>query len=163
MGLNVGDGSDNRNGTQVIHSRPEVLGKSWVLVTVTKECDGQDDELEKTQLELNNEKPSGYSRNQAADLIGVSTDNANAQIESVVFDFPNGLSKVSDAKDKVIYDTKEIPSLELNLKRQRDIGDSGTSSHERNNGRASAPQALAQGKDDNALGNMTLVQAKGTD
>ncbi|XWS56485.1 hypothetical protein CRYUN_Cryun09bG0089400 [Craigia yunnanensis] len=180
VGLNVGDGS----GTQVIHSRNEVLGNSWVPVTATRECDGQDDELdnvvmgkdleigvrkvtalqlenpsekaltniagankdklseispmnddeklEKTQLELNGEKPGGDLRNQAADLIGVITDNTGAQIESSIFDIPNGLPKVSDAKDKVIYDTKEIPSLKLSLKRQRDIEDTGTSSHERN-------------------------------
>ncbi|XWS75085.1 hypothetical protein CRYUN_Cryun01aG0054600 [Craigia yunnanensis] len=169
---------------QVIHSRPEVLGNSWVPVTAMRECDRQDDELdnivmgkdleigvpkipalqlenpsekvntniaggnreklseikpkkddeklEKVQLELNSEKPGGDLRNQAADLIGVITINTDAQIESAVFDIPNGLPKVSDAKDKVIYDTKEIPSLELSLKRLREVGDTGTSAHKRN-------------------------------
>ncbi|XVF75468.1 hypothetical protein PTKIN_Ptkin13bG0190600 [Pterospermum kingtungense] len=184
VGLNVGDRSDNGSGTQVIHSRPQVLGNNWVPVTATRECNGQDDELEnvvmgkdleigvpkitalqlenpsekvltnitsankdklseispmnddgtlkKTQLELNSEKPSDDLRNQAADLIGAITDNTGAQIESAVLDIRNGLPKVYDAKDKAIYDTKEIPSLALSLKRQRDIGGSGTSSHERN-------------------------------
>ncbi|XP_022744574.1 two-component response regulator-like PRR37 isoform X2 [Durio zibethinus] len=229
-----------------------------------------DEKLEKTQLELNSEKPGGDLRNQATGLIGLITDNTDARIESAFFDIPNGLPKVSDAKDKVIYETKEIPSLELSLNRQRYIGDTGTSSLERNvlrhsdlsafsrynsgsianqaptgyigscspldnssvaaktayiknfqsnfnsvppkqqsngssnnndmdsttnnafskpavlsdkqapntsvksfhlssafrsvqNGHASAPQPLAQGKDDPVLGNMTFVQARGTD
>lgn len=28
-----------------MHSRSEVLGNSWVPVTITRECDGRDDEL----------------------------------------------------------------------------------------------------------------------
>ncbi|XVE68999.1 hypothetical protein DITRI_Ditri09bG0114600 [Diplodiscus trichospermus] len=169
---------------QVIHSRPEVLGNSWVPVTATRKGDGLDDELdnvvmgkdleigvpkipalqlenpsekastnraganreklseinpkkddeklEKAELELNSEKPGGDLRNQAADLIDVFTNNTDAQIQSAVFDITNGLAKVSDAKDKVIHDTKEIPSLELSLKRLREVGDTGTSAHKRN-------------------------------
>lgn len=30
---------------QVIHSRPEACGNSWVPMTATKECKGRDDEL----------------------------------------------------------------------------------------------------------------------
>ncbi|XP_021295916.1 two-component response regulator-like PRR37 isoform X2 [Herrania umbratica] len=169
---------------QVVHSRPEVLGDSWVPVTATREYDKQDNELEnvvmgkdleigvpkitalqledpseevltniagankdklsainpkkddekleKAQLELNSEKSGGDLRNQAADLIGVITNNTEPQIESTVFDIPNGLPKVSDTKDKVNYDMKEMPFLELSLKRLRDVGDTGTSAHERN-------------------------------
>ncbi|OMP06312.1 CheY-like superfamily [Corchorus olitorius] len=168
---------------QVIHSRPEVLGNSWVPVTATREHDGQndaldnvmgkdleigvskvttlqledpskkllvnvpgankdklsemnlekdDEKLDKAQLELNNENPGGDLRNQAADLIGVITKNTDPQIESAVFDITNGLPKVSDSNDKVIYNIKEMPSLELSLKRLRDVGDTGTSAHERN-------------------------------
>ncbi|XWS07876.1 hypothetical protein CRYUN_Cryun41cG0030200 [Craigia yunnanensis] len=169
---------------QFTHSRHEVLGNSCVPVTATRECDGQDNELdnivmgkdleigvpkipalqlenpsekvstniaganreklseinpteddeklEKAQLELNSEKPGGDLRNQTADLIGVITNNTDAQLESAVFDIPNGLPKVSNTKDKVIYDTKEIPSLELSLKRLGEVGDTGPSAHERN-------------------------------
>ncbi|EOY18478.1 Pseudo response regulator, putative isoform 5 [Theobroma cacao] len=169
---------------QVIHSRHEVLGDSWVPVTATREYDELDNELEnvvmgkdleigvpkitasqledpsekvmtniagvnkdklsainpkkddekleKAQLELNSEKSGGDLRNQAADLIGVITNNTEPHIESAVFDIPNGLPKVSDAKEKVNYDTKEMPFLELSLKRLRDVGDTGTSAHERN-------------------------------
>ncbi|KAK6234086.1 hypothetical protein QUC31_006492 [Theobroma cacao] len=168
---------------QVIHSRHEVLGDSWVPVTATREYDELDNELEnvmgkdleigvpkitasqledpsekvmtniagvnkyklsainpkkddekleKAQLELNSEKSGGDLRNQAADLIGVITNNTEPHIESAVFDIPDGLPKVSDAKEKVNYDTKERPFLELSLKRLRDVGDTGTSAHERN-------------------------------
>ncbi|WRX11597.1 Signal transduction response regulator [Theobroma cacao] len=98
-----------------------------------------DEKLEKAQLELNSEKSGGDLRNQAADLIGVITNNTEPHIESAVFDIPDGLPKVSDAKEKVNYDTKERPFLELSLKRLRDVGDTGTSAHERNSTSNSIP------------------------
>ncbi|XP_022765293.1 two-component response regulator-like PRR37 isoform X2 [Durio zibethinus] len=168
---------------QVIPSKSEVLGNSWVPITATREFDRQDDELDNAvmgkdlemgvpkitalqlrnpsetvstniagatskenlseinpkkddekleeQLELNSEKPGGDLRNRAADLIGVISNNTDAQIEKAVFDISNCLPKDSDAKDNAVYDTKEIPSLELSLKRLRDVGDTGTSAHER--------------------------------
>ncbi|KAB2034523.1 hypothetical protein ES319_D04G091900v1 [Gossypium barbadense] len=202
VGLNAQDRSDNGSGTQsswtkraievdssqpisardqVLHSRSEVLGNIWVPVTITRECDGRDDELvkgkdleigvpkitalqlenpsekvntnvaggnqeklselnpskddeklEKAQLELTGEKLGVDLVNQAADVIGVISKNTDAQIESAVFDIPDGLPQVSDTKGKVIYKTKEMPSLELSLKRLIDVGDSGTSAPERN-------------------------------
>ncbi|KAL1172982.1 hypothetical protein V6Z11_A05G384300 [Gossypium hirsutum] len=202
VGLNAQERSDNGSGTQsswtkraievdssqpisardqVMHSRSEVLGNSWVPVTITRECDSRDDELvkgkdleigvpkitalqlenpsekvntnaaggnqeklselnpskddeklEKAQLELTGEKPGVDLVNRAADVIGVISKNTDAQIESAVFDVPDGLPKVSDTKGKVIYKTKEMPSLVLSLKRLIDVGDSGTSAHERN-------------------------------
>ncbi|XP_052883077.1 two-component response regulator-like PRR37 isoform X3 [Gossypium arboreum] len=205
VGLNAQDRSDNGSGTQsswtkraievdssqpisardqVMHSRSEVLGNSWVPVTITRECDSRDDELdnavkgkdleigvpkitalqlenpsekvntiaaggnqeklselnpskddeklEKAQLELTGEKPGVDLVNRAADVIGVISKNTDAQIESAVFDIPDSLPKVSDTKGKVIYKTKEMPSLVLSLKRLIDVGDSGTSAHERN-------------------------------
>lgn len=91
-----------------------------------------DEKLEKAQLELTGEKPGVDLVNRAADVIGVISKNTDAQIESAVFDIPDGLSQVSDTKGKVIYKTKEMPSLELSLKRLIDVGDSGTSAPERN-------------------------------
>ncbi|CAK7325570.1 unnamed protein product [Dovyalis caffra] len=81
--------------------------------------------LEKAQLELNSEKHNTELRNQGDDLKGVSP-----QIDSVVLDIPNDL--FSNKKNEVFYETKEMPSLELSLKRLRDIGDAGTSAHDRN-------------------------------
>ncbi|GKV28569.1 hypothetical protein SLEP1_g37597 [Rubroshorea leprosula] len=97
-----------------------------------KNPETDDEKLDKGELKLNSEKASGELSNQAADLIGSIASNAEPQIESAVFDIPSGLSKVSDARDKVIYDAKEIPSLELSLKRLRDVGDTGTHVNERN-------------------------------
>lgn len=91
-----------------------------------------DEKLEKAQLELNGEKLGVDLVNRAADVIGVISKNTDAQIESAVFDIPDGLPKVSDTKGEVIYKTKEMPSLELSLKRLIDVGDSGASGHERN-------------------------------
>ncbi|CAK7325569.1 unnamed protein product [Dovyalis caffra] len=86
-------------------------------------------QIEKGQLELNREKHKAELRNQGNDKNGVIINDTNPQIESVV-DIPNGLS--SCKKNEAIYETKEMPSLELSLKRLRDIGDTGTSYHDRN-------------------------------
>ncbi|KAG2730040.1 hypothetical protein I3760_01G275500 [Carya illinoinensis] len=91
-----------------------------------------DEKLHKGRVELNSEKPNGEMRNQVADLVGLTSNDTDPQIETVVFDIPNGISKVSNLKDKIIFDNKEIPSLELSLKRLRDAGDTGTSAHDRN-------------------------------
>ncbi|XP_024465722.2 two-component response regulator-like PRR37 isoform X2 [Populus trichocarpa] len=86
--------------------------------------------LEKGQLELNSEKHNTELRNQGNDLKGVSTNITNPQIESEVVDISNSLS--SNKKNEVIYETKEMPSLELVLKRLRDTGDAWASANDRN-------------------------------
>ncbi|KAG6758439.1 hypothetical protein POTOM_038787 [Populus tomentosa] len=86
--------------------------------------------LEKGQLELKSEKHSTELRNQGNDLKGVITNITNPRIESEVIDIPNSLS--SNKKNEVIYETKEMPSLELVLKRLRDTGDAWASANDRN-------------------------------
>ncbi|XP_052311006.1 two-component response regulator-like PRR73 isoform X5 [Populus trichocarpa] len=87
--------------------------------------------LEKRQQELNSEKCNTELRNQGNDLKGGGiTNSANPRMDSLVLDVPNGLS--SNRKNEVTYETKEVPSFELSLKRLRDIGDAGASSHDRN-------------------------------
>lgn len=93
----------------------------------------KDDEKQETRvLELSSEKDSGNLSNQAVDLIGAIANNADPLVGSPVFEIPSGLSKVSEIKNKDVYGTEEIPSLELSLKRVRDVGDSGTVDHGRN-------------------------------
>jgi len=86
--------------------------------------------LEKGQLELNSEKHNTELRNQGNDLKGVITNITNPRIESEVVDISNSLS--SNKKNEVIYETKEMPSLELVLKRLRDTGDAWASANDRN-------------------------------
>uniref|UniRef100_A0A6N2LR94 Uncharacterized protein n=1 Tax=Salix viminalis TaxID=40686 RepID=A0A6N2LR94_SALVM len=86
--------------------------------------------LEKRQQDLNIEEHDTELRNQGNDLKGSITNSTNPQMESLVLDVPNGLS--SNQKNEVIYETKEVPSFELSLKRLRDIGDARTRSHDRN-------------------------------
>ncbi|KAF2295861.1 hypothetical protein GH714_034655 [Hevea brasiliensis] len=91
------------------------------------------EQIEKAQLEfINSDKPKGESRNQAADGMGVINNSTDPQIGSTVFDIPNSPSKVSNHKDKVVNETKVIPSLELRLKGLRDFGDTGTIAYDRN-------------------------------
>ncbi|KAJ6720338.1 TWO-COMPONENT RESPONSE REGULATOR [Salix viminalis] len=83
--------------------------------------------LEKAQVEVNSEKHNTELRNQGNDIIIHIT---NPQIESEVLDIPHSCS--SNNKNKVVYESKEMPSLEMSLKRLRGIGAAGASSHERN-------------------------------
>ncbi|KAJ8765994.1 hypothetical protein K2173_020510 [Erythroxylum novogranatense] len=85
---------------------------------------------DKGLLELNGD--NGEFRNQVAGVMSVTNISPDPQIGSAVFGIENDLSKVSSAKDKGLYQTKQIPSLELSLKRLRDIGDTGTTAHDRN-------------------------------
>lgn len=106
-----------------------------------------DEKLQKGQVELDNAKPNGDLRNKVADLMGLTTNSTDPQIESVVCDIPNGISKVSDMKVKALFDNKETPYLELSLKRLRDVGDTGTSAHDQNILRHSGLSAFSRYKD----------------
>ncbi|GAV63722.1 Response_reg domain-containing protein [Cephalotus follicularis] len=70
-----------------------------------------DDKLDKGQLKVDCGKANG---------------SADPQMESLVFDIPNGFSKAFKMKDKPLYVAMEIPSIKLSLKRLRDAGETGT-------------------------------------
>ncbi|KAF8397608.1 hypothetical protein HHK36_016528 [Tetracentron sinense] len=90
------------------------------------------EQLDRGLLELNSENPIGELRDQAADLIGAIANITDHQMESGVFEAPNGLSKISEI-NKAIFDTKELPSLELSLKRLRGVEEIGTPTHDDRN------------------------------
>ncbi|KAI6671163.1 hypothetical protein NL676_006048 [Syzygium grande] len=69
----------------------------------------------------------GKSRNKEANLTCGTADCPDAQTESTVFDTRDGISRISHAKAKADSDSKELPSLELTLKRLEGVGDSGKS------------------------------------
>lgn len=60
---------------------------------------------------------------QVADLIDGIADNCEARLASRVPETPDGFSKISKCKDKANEDSKELPTLELSLKRLRSSGD----------------------------------------
>ncbi|XP_015877112.2 two-component response regulator-like PRR37 isoform X1 [Ziziphus jujuba] len=105
-----------------------------------------DEKLEKRELlELNDEKPNGELKTQAVDLRAVEIDSdTDPQIESVVSTIPKSISKLPDTNDKTDHENKEIPSLELNLKRIRDVQDTGSSAHDRNVLRHSSLSAFSR-------------------
>ena len=91
-----------------------------------------DENLLKGQVELHSEKLNGELEDTASDLMGLTTKRTDPEMEGVVFNVPNGTSKVSNMKDKAIFDIKETTSLELSLKRLKDVGDTGNSAPDRN-------------------------------
>ncbi|XAR56101.1 hypothetical protein NMG60_11036429 [Bertholletia excelsa] len=92
---------------------------------------GDGEKLEKEKLEMNSETPVEKLTKEAADLGGALTSSTNPQIENLVTEVQNDISK-TNIKDKTTYDTKEIPSLELSLKRLIDVREIGTSAQEQN-------------------------------
>ncbi|GFY84605.1 pseudo-response regulator 7 [Actinidia rufa] len=86
------------------------------------------EKLKKEKLELNCEARNRELRKEAADLIGTMTNFANSRMESVGIDVPNDISN-TNIKGKAIYNTKDIPSLELSLKTLRNVGEIGTGAH----------------------------------
>lgn len=89
-----------------------------------------DEKLENRQMDLNSNKPNDELDKEAVDLMSVIANNTNPQKKSMGFKTPSGLSEVPETKDKAMYDKKEIPSLELSLKRLRDIGGTDTNPHD---------------------------------
>lgn len=90
---------------QVIHSRPEALGNSWVPVTATKECKGQDDELE--NVETGKDLKLGVPR------------ISNLQLEHPTENVPNTIAssnkvKSSEMNSKKNDERQETRRLELN-------------------------------------------------
>lgn len=59
-----------------------------------------------------------------------SANCTDSQVESRTFENPNGLSDVSQIKDKGSCETTELPPLDLSLKRLREAGDVGACVHD---------------------------------
>lgn len=95
------------------------------------------DKLEKDKKELNSETPNGELMKEIADLNEALTHYTNPHMESVETEVPNDISK-KIINNKALCETEEISSLELSLKRLRDVGDIGNYAKERNALRHSA-------------------------
>lgn len=67
---------------------------------------------------------------EAADLIGGIVNNIDTQLVNGVTDSPNGFSRISESKDKKIDGSKDLPSLQLSLKRLRSTGEGGNATHD---------------------------------
>ncbi|KAL5711155.1 hypothetical protein ACHQM5_021644 [Ranunculus cassubicifolius] len=160
VGLNARDGSDNGSGTQsswtkravevdsprlmspwnqlaepqdstcaqVIHSKSESIGKEWMPIGAKKECQEDDDQL-MDNVPMGKDLVIGIPRN--AD---VQQEQQSEKVEIGLSEVPNGkpTSKVLEIKDKSkpASDDIELPSLELSLKRLRDVA---TSAHDDRN------------------------------
>ncbi|KAF8396651.1 hypothetical protein HHK36_018275 [Tetracentron sinense] len=132
---NVAMGKDLEIG---VHGNPDLQlqypsEKVSTNLTGAKHDKLPEEQLNKRLLEFNHENPIGELRDQAADLIGAIVNGTDLQMESGVFEAPNGLSKSLETYNKVIYDTKELPSLELSLKRSRGVGIVGTATRDERN------------------------------
>lgn len=88
-----------------------------------------DEKLGKGRVDLNSAEVANVERNKAivVDLLGGITNNYyTSQMRCVVNEVTNELAnKINNVKDKAVCELKELPSLELSLKRQRDGGSSG--------------------------------------
>lgn len=88
------------------------------------------DQQQEKQLKFNNEKPDGDSRNQATEIPDVINNSTSPT--SINLDITKGLFKKSRAKENVAFENNEIPSLNLSLKRYRDVEETASILSERN-------------------------------
>ncbi|XP_052205620.1 two-component response regulator-like PRR73 [Diospyros lotus] len=113
-------------GIQVLVSVAEANEKK----TSDLESREGDEKLERVKLEINGETRNGEYGAEAADFIGTLTNCSNLQMENVA-KIPSDIS-ISNCQVKAIYEAEEMPSLELSLKRQRDIEENEPGAQERN-------------------------------
>ncbi|GMH07916.1 hypothetical protein Nepgr_009756 [Nepenthes gracilis] len=92
---------------------------------------GKGDKLsDKGMPVLGSEKLKGKWMQRSADLVGIIASHVDAQRGSLGTEIPSSVSEIS--KLKVAENVKELPSLELSLKRLGDISDIRTSAQEQN-------------------------------
>ncbi|TYH54694.1 hypothetical protein ES332_D09G187500v1 [Gossypium tomentosum] len=84
------------------------------------------EQIEKRQLDLNSESPSNKQKSEAANQTGTTSKTTDLKKEIAENEVSNRLSKIPDVNDKTINDSKELPSVELGLKRLRGVKDAGT-------------------------------------
>uniref|UniRef100_A0A2P2LFQ6 Two-component response regulator-like APRR7 n=2 Tax=Rhizophora mucronata TaxID=61149 RepID=A0A2P2LFQ6_RHIMU len=91
------------------------------------------EQIDNGQLEFNSETPSGKAICKSTNLTGTVINATDLQNDNTEFEPPSRHSKILDAKSRPISETKEIPSLELSLKRQRGVKDSVTTVQDERN------------------------------
>ncbi|XP_057956346.1 two-component response regulator-like PRR73 [Malania oleifera] len=86
--------------------------------------------FDKGQLEHGTENMSGKMREQAANLMNPIVNCTNPLVHSRATEAPTGISDISQNNDKVSCNSRELPSLELSLRRLRGAIDAGTATHD---------------------------------
>ncbi|KAK3023917.1 hypothetical protein RJ639_043460 [Escallonia herrerae] len=134
MGKGLEIGTPRISGLHLEDPSKKVL-KSVAETNEEKACDMDSkkggEKLVKGILELHGETVNVEVRNKIADLMGAIANSSNSKMQTAAYEVPNELSMIAKINDKVIIENKELPYLELSLKRQRDVGDPGTTGQER--------------------------------
>lgn len=133
-----------RNQDLINGPSDKVLGKiasneKAMFLDPDKKKDG--DKLERNISEYNNETANNEFQDKDNDLTGVVTVISVPQGGSAQNEVANETTKISKIKD---MDKKELPSLELSLKRLRDVSNTGISAQERNKLRQSDHSAFSR-------------------
>ncbi|XP_050892230.1 two-component response regulator-like APRR7 isoform X3 [Lathyrus oleraceus] len=126
---------------QVVHSNAEIC-RGKVVPPVIKECPEQkeqigpskfNDQINRGQQELNCENQSGKLRCKGLSLSDGVTSTSGSQMRSGETEALNRIPKSSDIYNKGTNNDEELPSLELSLKRPREVKEAGTTSQDERN------------------------------
>ena len=90
------------------------------------------EKMEKGMVEYRNEMAKDEIQDKDNDLMGDITNITMTHGGNAHNEVQNDTSKIAVQKDMDLYNAKELPSLELSLKRLRDVGNGGNSTPERN-------------------------------
>ncbi|XVF07991.1 hypothetical protein REPUB_Repub06bG0186800 [Reevesia pubescens] len=84
------------------------------------------EQIDKRQLDHNSESRYSKLNSEAANQTGITFNTTDLKKENEEYEASNRLSKISHGNEKTINDSKELPSIELGLKRLRGVNDAGT-------------------------------------
>lgn len=86
---------------------------------------GFNEQFNKGHLDLNSESPSSKLKYEQTTVIGLATNLTDSKMDVTVFEAPSNHPKITDIKNKDVTDSEEFPSLELGLKRLREVQTTG--------------------------------------
>ncbi|KAK3227678.1 hypothetical protein Dsin_007540 [Dipteronia sinensis] len=113
------------------------------------------EQIDKGKLDLNSDSLSSKLNYEAANLTGIITKITDTEKDKTEYEAPNRVSKILDINCKSIKDSKELPSLELSLKRLRGAKEIGTTvQDDRNVLRRSGSSAFSRYNNKGPTGNI---------
>lgn len=77
------------------------------------------EQIDKGMLDLKSDTPASKLKHEAVNLTGINAKTGDLKKEKPEYETANRVSNILDINSKLVMDSKDLPSLELSLKRLR--------------------------------------------